>query len=116
MTRERRQFHRVPETFHSKCRRSGELGEIWVEVQTVNIGAGGLRFISNEGFDTGDQLQFQLNLPAGGGELTLTAEVVWGKTLSPGVVESGAQFVELTPDQQWKIDQLVAFLKKSPGV
>jgi len=115
MSRERREFHRVPETFHAKCRRAGELGEIWKDVQTVNIGAGGMRFTSGEMCDAGDTLELELHLPAGGGVLTVSSNVIWSKVLSPGVNEAGVAFVNLTPDQQWKIDELVAFLQKHPG-
>ncbi len=110
---ERRRFARVPEVFHARCRRAGS-GEPWQEIQTANISASGLRFLTKLPFEAGDEVELEMELPASGGELKVTAAVVWVKSPAAGVVELGVEFKNLTPDQERQIDDVVEFLMKHP--
>lgn len=111
MSQERRRFQRVPETFPAQCRRSRS-GEPWQEIQSLDISAGGLRFVSRLPFEQGEPLDFEMTLPATNQELKVSGAVVWTKFQAAGVVEIGVQFNRLTPDQEILIDEVVQFLMK----
>ena len=110
---ERRRFTRAPEACPSKCRRARS-GEPWQEIQTINISASGLRFLSKLPFEVSDEVELEMELPASGGELKVTAAVVWVKSPAAGVVELGVEFKALTPDLERQIDDVVEFLMKHP--
>lgn len=112
MTRERRRFVRIPQPFEAKYHRLGELSEVWRQMMTVNLGAGGIRFRSTEVLQAGDRLEVQIQLPGGREPLYMEGRVIWSLMQASGVTEHGVEFSDLTPEQQAQIDEVVAFLKK----
>lgn len=113
MGQEQRRFARVPESLPVQCRRPGS-GEPWKEIKTINVSAGGLRFLSPVPFDQGERLALQLRLPVSGDALEVKGIIVWVKSPAAGVTEIGVQFDGLTPDQEISIDEFVQFLMKNP--
>ena len=113
MARERRQFSRVPQLFDVQYRLTGTLGESWRETKTSNVSAGGIRFRSEETLELGDSLEIRIELPGMRERLVLNGRVIWNQLQASGVMEHGVQFLDLKPEQQLQIDNLVQFLKKS---
>ncbi len=115
MGAERRQYGRVLVPFDAKYRLYGDLTTAWRTIRTVNISAGGMRFRSADLMEEGAVLDVQMALPAAAATLTIRARVVWSQSMGSSVTENGAEFLDVLPDEQTKIDDLVAFLtKRSP--
>ena len=112
MGQEQRRFDRTPQPFQVRCRRINEPLHAWDLALTHDLSAAGMRIQSSEPFDIGTILDVQIELPNLPGSAHLQGRVVWGRTSA--VREYGIEFVEITPDQQALIDELVQFLKKRP--
>ena len=110
---ELRQFDRVPQAFMVRCRSSGSLTAIWQSMSTLDVSAGGILLRGEMLADPGDVLDIALLMP-GGKEQLLRGRVIRVKEWGPGMFESAVEFVNVSPDQQADIDQLVQFLKKGP--
>lgn len=113
MATERRHFHRVPQALEVHYRLSGEFASSWHVATLINLSAGGLRLRTSEGFEALAQLELQLHLPGLREPLTLRGGVVWSNLQASGVVESGIEFMNVTPEQQLQIDEFVQFLRNS---
>lgn len=113
MTRERRQFHRAPHPFEVRYRPYGQFTSSWTEASTINISAGGMRFRSPELLERGTALELEITIPSVREALIIRGQVAWSQLQASGVAENGVQFVEVSPEQQMKIDELVRFLR--PG-
>lgn len=111
MARERRKFTRVHQPFEVKYRYAGQFAESWSTATTLNISAGGLRFISPDRLEVKETLEVQIQLPSVREALRLKARVAWSQAQASGVAENGVEFLEVTPEQQVKIDELVRFLR-----
>ena len=112
MGQEQRQFKRIPEAFNVKCRPSGTLSDVWRQVVTVDFSAGGIGFESQQSYDIGDPLEIQLTIPSFRMPLIIKGQVVRIKTTPWSTSECAVQFMDVTPDQQYALDELVAFLSK----
>ncbi len=110
MGQEQRQFPRVPQPFEAKYHRLGELTQGWSTARTMNLSAGGIRFRSEESFEPGTLLEVQLQLPSETQLLMLQGRVIWCQAQASGVAEVGVEFLNLTPQQQVQIDNIVNFL------
>ncbi len=111
MTRERRRFYRIPQAFHTRYRLIGELARGWSAANTLNLSAGGMRFRCEESMEVGVLLELQITLPSEGEPLVVRGRIIWCHMPASGVTEAGVEFLELSPDQQAQIDNLVQFLK-----
>ena len=112
MTQERRRFERIPGPFQVQCRRAGTIAEAWQPVAIRNISAGGLLFEVDEFYEVADALEFQLHLVSFKTPLVLKGQVVRASALPSGLMQCGAEFMEVTPGQQVEIDEIVQFLKQ----
>lgn len=112
MFQERRKFPRIPESFELQYRVFGDMAASWSAVRTANLSAGGVRFRSLETLESGTPLELHVQLAGFTQMLTLRGSVVWGRMQSPGVMEYGVQFVDVTMRQQAEIDRLVQFLRQ----
>lgn len=112
MGEEQRQFQRIPESFNIQCRPFGALSETWRGVVTMDLSAGGIRFRSEAWYELSDMLELQIQLPTSRVPLVFRGRVVRSRRLPSGNAECGIEFVDLTPDQQIELDELVQFLKK----
>lgn len=110
MARERRRFPRVLQPFDAHYRFCGDLVGLWRTVRTLNLGAGGMRFRTEDVLEPRAALEIRLNLPIFREPLVLHARVIWCQTLASGVVENGVEFVDTTPRQAEQIDTLVQLL------
>ena len=107
-----RGFMRVPLPFRASCRHYGALEETWHQVALLDLSAGGMSFTGEDLFEPDSSLEIKIQLPTDPGPLLLHGALRRRKALATNVVEYGVEFVQLTPDQQVKIDQLVQFLRK----
>lgn len=114
MGAERRQFHRVPHAFELQYRLAGDLSTSWRTANTLNLSAAGIRFVVDEPLDPEMALEIQLQLPNSPQAFVLRGCVVWSQLQASGVCEIGVAFVDLTSEQQFRLDELVQFLRKSP--
>jgi len=113
MTRERREFHRIPQEFHAQYRLYGDLMASWSEIVLVNLSAGGMRFRSEDTIPKDTIIEMKLHLPHAHAPLVLHGSVAWSQLQASGVIESGVQFMDVTIEQQAQIDYLVQFLRKN---
>lgn len=109
---EQRGFVRIPLPFHASCRHYGALTETWHPVALLDLSAGGMSFTSEDLFELDSSLEIKIQLPTDAALLILRGILRRVKSRSTNFVEYGAEFSEMTPDQQAKIDELVQFLKK----
>ncbi len=114
MSRERREFSRVPQPFDAQYRLAGELTEGWRTIKTLNLSAGGMRFKSSDLIEVGAELDIQIEIPSNPAPLALRGRVVWSQLQASGVTENGAEFLDVTPEKQMQIDTLVSFLNQAP--
>jgi len=112
---ERRGNTRANISLPIKYRFVNQLALTWYPATLVNISAGGIRFQSEQPLDPGTRLECEITLPVRPEPYLLTGEVVWNKTFSLSQSESGLAFVDVTPERQFDIDELVQFLLKPPG-
>ncbi|MBI4342516.1 MAG: PilZ domain-containing protein [Candidatus Omnitrophica bacterium] len=110
MGEERRRFPRVPQSFAAQCRSLGGLSESWRAVRTVDLSAVGMRVRSDEPFEFWTTLEIRIQVPSLREPLDLRGRVVWSRTPPSGMTEMGIEFVDLGPEQQEQIDELVQFL------
>ena len=74
-----------------------------------------MRFKSADLLELGAELEVRLQMPYAAEALALRARVKWSAMQASGVVENGIEFMEITPDQQARVDEVVKFFsQKSP--
>jgi hypothetical protein len=93
----RRRYPRIPAPIH--CRPAGE--DFFAQhLEPVDISFGGLRTYSDEEYQVGAFVRLDIFL-SGVAPVTLSAEVMWIKTLgrgAPARFDVGLAFVDLRPD------------------
>ena len=112
MGQEQRRFERIPVSFNVQCRRSGALAESWQQVATIDFSAGGLGFQSDEPFEVGETLDVRIHLESFPEPLAIRGCIVRTYPLPVGARGCALEFLEMTPDQQARLDELVQFLRK----
>ena len=113
---ERRIFPRVDYPCPLKFRFAGELVELsWREGVVLNFGAGGLGFTTPQLVEEGSELAFRIYLPTRSEPYELRGRIIWSRDSADQLMEYGAEFVNVTPDKQVEIDELVRFLGKGPA-
>ena len=112
MAQERRRFARASQPFDAHYRLYGELTESWRTIQTLNISAVGMRFRSADLLELNARLEIEITLPCLREPLTVRGRVIWSQTMGSGVTENGAEFFDVTPEQEEQIDDLVKFLMR----
>ena len=110
--RERRRFGRTSQPIELRYRLRGELVSPWTQTATVNLSASGVRFKCQEPLRTDDELDLRLQLTGAPKPLEFLVRVVWSQMQASGVTEFGAEFLNVTDQQQVQIDELVQFLGK----
>ena len=113
---DQRRFDRVPARFdlECECRSDKAPANAWRSVAVADLSAGGLRFHSRERFELGELLDVQIRLPNLARPLVLRARAVRRGPPGPGGQECAVEYVDVTPDQQAEIDELVQFLRTRP--
>ena len=109
---DRRQFLRVTLASTIQYRMLEEPGSIKFTGLLQDIGAGGLRFTAQQPLEQGAALELTLKLPMKDGSLVLPGEIVWVRPLKVDT-EYGVRFIELSPDTQYDLDELIQFLAKA---
>ena len=112
MGQERREYRRADLRFVIKYRRAGALMDLWRDGTMTDLSAGGLRFSTEELIDQGVTLEFQILLPIRKDPYVLVGQVVSEAPSEPQRSEYGAAFVDVSPDKQVEVDELVQFLTR----
>jgi len=110
---DRREFHRAGFHVAIAYKRIGALLETWQNGTMTDVSAGGLRFTTDDPIDQGAQLEFKLVLPIRKDAYILDGLVVSEQPADGGSVEYGVAFLDLEPDRQAEVDELVRFLNRS---
>lgn len=108
---ERRRFSRVPLSLTVQCRPFGGFAELWQTVQALDLSAVGMRVRSEEPFGFWTTLETRIQIPSLREPLEVRGRVVWSQTPPTGLMEMGIEFIDVSPEQQEQIDELVQFLK-----
>jgi len=108
---ERRKDRRVEFTFPVKYRLVGKFLEMWQEGRIADLSAGGLRLMTSQFIERGEELELQVQLPMQQGPYVLVGRAVWRKE-TPTHHEYGVAFVDVTPEKQIGIDGLVRVLSQ----
>lgn len=111
MGSERRRFPRAPQPLEVRYR-VGEVESGWHVTTALNVSAGGVRFRSELVIEQGTKLEVRLVMPGLEEPLELLGLVVWSRLQTPEVQELGVEFLNVTPEQQVQIDQVVSFLSR----
>jgi len=112
-SKERRLFPRVPQPIDARYRLTDEMGTSWHAITLINISAGGVRFRTEEPIEPGAPIELQVQLPGLREPLVLRGQAVWSTLQASGVTETGVEFLSVTPEQQFQIDNVVQFLRTS---
>jgi hypothetical protein len=112
MSADQRQFQRAGVSMAIRYRPARTNGA-WRPATLIDIGAGGLRFISPEFCESGAELEFEVVLPLRREAYLLMGAVLWERVITGGG-EYGVAFAKMTVDQQAEIAQLVVFLNEKP--
>ena len=106
----RRRDRRVQVPISIKYRITGrDMKDTWSPGVLANLAAGGLRFTCDRMVGEGDTLAFRLTLPTREEPYYVNGIVVWATPLEGGV-DCGVAFIELSPDSQFELEELVEFL------
>jgi c-di-GMP-binding flagellar brake protein YcgR len=104
---ERRQFPRVAAPMYCRPARRRLLRRRRV----VDVGLGGMRVYSDDGYAVGDRLEIDLLTADGDDFVTCLTEVVWIRELpsgSPAAFDVGLRFLEIPPAAKAMIEDLVS--------
>lgn len=111
---DRRRCPRAWWPFAIKYRAAAPAGGSWHSGATVNLSAAGVRFTCSEPLTPGTTVVFELVIAPKQGPYVVEGGIVWGRTVDQKVYEYGAAFVDVAPDQQGQISELVEFLNREP--
>lgn len=110
----RREFPRAKVSTALKYREVNELGTNVHPGVLTDLNAGGLQFTGERRIESGARLELHLKLLSQSQPYRITGEIVWVRDARSGLTEYGVQFIDVTPDQQFEIDELVRFLMQAP--
>lgn len=86
--------------------------DLWRSATVGNLSAGGARLRTAQILKLGTRVELEVTLPDRAEPYRIRGEVVWVKASPKGVHEYGLSFIEVTPERQFDIDQLVQFLMR----
>ncbi|MBI4343575.1 MAG: PilZ domain-containing protein [Candidatus Omnitrophica bacterium] len=105
---------RVKHPFMVRCRLSSSATSAWAMSPLRDLSASGARFVSEEGFAVGDELDLQLLLPVSKDPLLVRGKVAWVKPGPMALREYGVAFELADERSRQLIAEAVAhFTKKS---
>ena len=110
---EQRGFVRMPLPFNTWCRVYGTLSDTWHPVAMLDLSAGGMSFTSESLFESDGSVQVKIQVPGDSQALLRRGVLRRCKIRGTNFSECGLEFLDVTPEQQAKIDELVRFLRKS---
>ncbi len=99
----RRRFPRIASHHSVLLKRLGDEMEGFAQTQTIALG--GCSVVSNEPVGTGSTLE--LLIAAEGGVITARGRVVYENDLPDGRFELGVEFLDLSQDDAWRIQQVL---------
>ena len=111
---DRREFHRANIPTSIEYRMVEEQGVGLHPGILTDLNASGLQFSGELSLESGTRIEVHLQLPNRTKPYQFQGEIVWMRPAHSGLTEYGVQFVDVTPDQQFEIDDLVRFLMHPP--
>lgn len=114
---EKRKYRRAPTRCMIRYRPPAETDVRKSELSTIrDLSEGGARFTSGTAFAVGDHLDLEITCPRFPDPVKVQAEIRWRREIRKGFLyENGIQFLNLSPEDQETIRQIVTFLlEKSP--
>lgn len=115
MESERRRFPRVTQTVDARYRISGGFGESWRMLRVLDLSAVGMRAQCEEPMEMMTDLEIRIQFPGLRQPMEIHGQVVRSTALPSGVAEAGIDFLDMNPEQQLLLDELVRFLKRGDG-
>ena len=79
----------------------------------LNLSAGGARFRSEEQLEKNSLLEIEVKLSGLREGLRIKGRVAWSTLHASGVAETGVEFLDVSPDQQYRIDSIVQFFRST---
>ncbi len=76
----------------------------------ADLSAGGLRLIGRQPLERGVHLELQILLPIRQEPYLMSGQTVWQREVADGY-EYGVAFLDMTPDKQVQLDELVQFMR-----
>ena len=86
--------------------------DLWRSATIGNLSAGGLRLRTAQALKVGMRVELEITLPDRIEPYYLKGAIAWVKATPRAVQEYGLSFVDVTPERQFQIDQLVQFLMR----
>ena len=111
--RERRSFHRMDQVVEGRYRVSGHFSALGSAMTLLNFSAGGARFRSQEQLEKNTLLEIEVKISGLRDALHVKGYVVWSTLRASGVAETGVEFLDVSPDQQYQIDSIVQFFRST---
>lgn len=110
---ERRKDARVEKHFMAYYKRAGKLDKSWRMSPLKDISGSGARFLCEEKYAVGDQLELKLYMPASPKPQRMSATIIRMRETENGWNEVGVRFGSMDAPIQQAIDSIVKrFLKK----
>ncbi len=82
---------------------------LWDNGTVTDFSAGGLRLLCDRRIEPESQVEFELNPTKRERAYVLRGTVMWVKPSAAGC-ECGVMFIDVSPDQQFELDEIVQFL------
>lgn len=86
----------------------------WKEAIILDFSAAGMLLQVPEWYQELDRLELLIALPTSPEPVTLQGRVARSRRLPAGSTECAVEFANVTPSQQFELDELVQFLKRHP--
>ena len=100
----RRSFRRIGARLEGRYR---ILAKQLTPLTTVNIGEGGVRFLTDRGLQSGSLVEVHLTLPGGAGEVTAAGRVVHVEPMGDGTHEAGVRIVALETEDRLRLSRFI---------
>ncbi len=108
--KERRRYQRLSWPVTIQIHPAGDLMAMWQDVSIVDVGAGGCRLMASERLEKGDRLELRMHLPTWQAASEVPVRVIWVRTVNRERYDVGVEFIDVTLEQQVRIDEWVRFL------
>jgi hypothetical protein len=115
MSAQKRHVSRATQPFDAQYRLVGPGDDAWQPLTVLDVSTRGVRFEAEALLERHDRVDVRFTVPESTDPLVVSSRVIWSRSQhGRGVVETGVEFEDLSPDQRAQLDNLVGFLSKYP--